>query len=113
MEIGKNSLFNLSQVHGDKVSMIRTDPRHLGKDGGIPLGSVDSGFGTLVKQALEGVNNTVLENTAITQKMLIDPESVDAHDVTIAMAKANTAIALTKSVVDAALKAYNQILSIR
>ena len=45
--------------------------------------------------------------------MIIDPESVDPHDVTIAMAKANTALALTKAVVDKSLRAYKEIISIR
>ena len=32
--------------------------------------------------------------------MLVDPDSVDAHDVTIAMAKANLSLNITRTVLD-------------
>ena len=67
----------------------------------------------LLKQSLKGANETVLQSSAISQQILYDPDSVDVHDVTIALAKANTAISMTKSVVDHALKAYREIISIR
>ena len=104
-----------AQVRGDVVHMNRTDPRHLGKDGQIPVqGDVQgTGFGSLFKQSLQGANELVQESAQISQQMLYDPESVDSHDVTIAMAKANTAVSMTKAVVDAALKAYREIISIR
>jgi flagellar hook-basal body complex protein FliE len=51
--------------------------------------------------------------SSITQAYITDPESVDAHDVTIAMSKANMSIEITKAVVDGALKAYNNIINIR
>jgi len=104
-----------AQVHGDMVAMKRTDPRHLGMDGRIPVQekSTGTGFSSLVTQSLRGANDLVQESAQISQQMLYDPESVDIHDVTIAMAKANTAVSLTKAVVDAALKAYREIISIR
>ena len=108
-------ILSVGQVHGDAVAMKRTDPRHFGFNGTIPVqeGSEGTGFGMLLKQSLKGANETVLQSSAISQQILYDPESVDVHDVTIALAKANTAISLTKSVVDHALKAYREIISIR
>ncbi len=64
-------------------------------------------------EALEGVNKLQNESADVSKKMIIDPESVDPHDVTIAMAKANTALALSKAVVDKGLRAYKEIISIR
>jgi flagellar hook-basal body complex protein FliE len=45
--------------------------------------------------------------------VIINPDSVDPHDVTIAMAKANTSLQMTKTILDSALKAYREIISIR
>ena len=108
-------ILSVQQVYGDVIAMKRTDPRHFGVDGNIPVqeGSGGTGFGMLLKQSLKGANDTVLQSSAISQQILYDPDSVDVHDVTIALAKANTAISLTKSVVDHALKAYREIISIR
>ena len=109
------NILNAAQVSGDIVSMKRTDPRHFGADGKIPVQERESGtgFGTLLKKSLMDANSLVQDSANLNQQMLIDPESVDVHDVTIAMAKANTAISLTKAVMDHALKAYREIISIR
>lgn len=108
-------ILSVQQVRGDMIAMKRTDPRHFGADGTIPDKDQagGTGFGTMLKQSLKGANDTVLHSAAISQQALIDPDSVDVHDVTIALAKANTAISLTKTVVDHALKAYREIISIR
>lgn len=108
-------ILSVQQVRGDIIAMTRTDARHFGADGTIPVPepSGGTGFGVMLKQALKGANETVLQSSAISQQALYDPDSVDVHDVTIALAKANTAISLTKAVVDNALKAYREIISIR
>ena len=45
--------------------------------------------------------------------MITDPDSVDVHDVTIALAEANLALSMTKAVVDRALAAYREIINVR
>lgn len=106
-----------NQVSGHRVSLLRTDPRHFtmnNETGSISAsGTGGENFQKMMFEALKGVNNLQMESADISKKMIIDPESVDPHDVTIAMAKANTALALTKAVVDKSLKAYKEILSIR
>lgn len=104
-----------NQVSGDLVRMQRTDPRHMDKTGSIPKEQAQSGtgFGEVFTRALNGVNTLQQEGAAISQQMLTDPESVDPHDVTIAIAKANTSLQMAKTVVDSALKAYREIISIR
>ena len=46
-------------------------------------------------------------------KMITEPDSVEVHDVTIAMAKANMSLQMTKSIVDGAVKAYKDIINMR
>lgn len=108
-------LLNSAEVAGSRISLQVTKPGHM--NGTLNLtenqGPESSGFGNLVTKAINGANDLVQESTALTQQYIIDPESVDVHDVTIAMSEANLAISMTKSVVDNALKAYREIINIR
>jgi len=47
------------------------------------------------------------------EAMLIDPDSVDAHDVTIAMAKANMSLNITRTVLDRVVRAWKDIINTR
>ena len=40
--------------------------------------------------------------------MITDPESVDVHDVTIALAEANLSLSMTKAIIDRAIRAYRR-----
>ena len=45
--------------------------------------------------------------------MIVDPESVDVHDVTIAMAEANLSLKIAQSVIDRLIKGWNEITTTR
>ena len=114
------NFLDISQVSGNAVDVLRTNPAHIpgrlheGQD--VDNSNVDNSkpsFNDMVSDALNGVNDLAQESTALTEQYIINPDSVDVHDVTIAMSKANLAITLTKSVVDNALKAYREIINIR
>lgn len=83
------------------------------KNGPVTNGQNGSKFSELLTNALNGVNDTVLYSDQLSTQAIIDPDSVDVHDVTIAMSKANMAVSLTKQVVDGALKAYKEIINLR
>lgn len=106
---------SINQLTGDQITMKRTDPRHLSAGGVLPQGEEKggTGFTGFFTDALNSVNDTQQSATALMQKMVTDPDSVDAHDISIAIAKANTSLSITKSIVDNALKAYREIMSIR
>ena len=119
-------LLGPAQAFGDVVSMARTDPRHLGGMGaaGAPGGAgrgqaaaadagVEQSFGDLLLKALGSVNQSQLKGMDMAQAMVTDPNSVDVHDVTIALAEANLAISMTKAIVDRALTAYREIIKVR
>ena len=110
-----DTIINPEHVSGRIVQMNRTDGRHL--TGRLaknqPTDSSEKGFADALSQALHGVNDLQQESLALNQQMLIDPDGVDSHDLTIAMSKANMALQITKSVVDNALKAYREIINLR
>jgi len=103
------------KVYGDMIQMKRTDPRHLNETGTVPRSEPEAGtgFSAAFTRALQGVSDMQIQSSDLAEQMIIDPESVDPHDVTIAMAKANTSLQITKTILDNALKAYREIISIR
>jgi flagellar hook-basal body complex protein FliE len=92
-----------------------TDPRHFGvmqQPEAVQPDGVTA-FSDVLFNAFEGANELEQTSVQLTRDMIADPESVDTHDVTIAMAKANLAVNITKQVVERAVKAYREIISIR
>ncbi len=106
-----------SQAFGDVVTMARTNPRHLSGAGERAPAAGEKGteqaFGEMLFGALNGVNASQRKGMELTQKMITDPDSVDVHDVTVALAEANLAISMTKAIVDRALSAYREIINVR
>ncbi len=67
---------------------------------------------TLLK-AFDTVNNKQQVTTALAEQMIVDPESVDVHDVTIAMAEANLSLKMAQSIIDRLVKGWNEITTNR
>ncbi len=107
-------LLGAAQVSGDVVNLRATHKNHIGiQDSAEKSETSAEEFTNALRNALGETNNLQNAVTDITQAYLTDPESVDVHDVTIAMSKANMSLEITKAVVDGALKAYNNIINIR
>lgn len=103
------------QVHGHIVNLLRTNNKHMfgTSENKVPLENTTESFGKLFANALNNVNNEQLDSMKLSEQMITDPDSVDVHDVTIAMAEANLSLSMTKSIVDGVIKAYNNIISTR
>jgi flagellar hook-basal body complex protein FliE len=67
----------------------------------------------MVMDELNTVNNLQLKSDELSRRLVTDPDSVDVHDVTIALAEANMALNITKSVVDRVIRAYRDIITAR
>ena len=102
------------QVSGNVFRLLVTDPRHLADE---PMSSAlvdaEQGFGQVLMQALDVVNAQQVEAMDMAQAMITAPDEVDVHDVTIALANANLSLAMTKAVLDRAIQAYREIISVR
>jgi len=104
------------RANGDIVTLARTNPLHLAGAGAPQArepGDAEHSFGDLLMKALGSVNDTQLKSMDLTERMITAPDSVDVHDVTIALAEANLAISMTKAIVDRALTAYREIINVR
>jgi flagellar hook-basal body complex protein FliE len=100
---------------GNAVSMLVTDPRHMGAGAAqaAPAADAEGGFGQLLMQALDSVNTDQQKAMNLTQQMITAPDSVNVHDVTIALASANLSLSIAKAVVDRAIRAYQEIIAVR
>lgn len=63
--------------------------------------------------AFDKMNEKQIHTNELSQQMMIDPESVDVHDVTIAMAEAILSLKLAQSVIDRVIKGWNEITTNR
>ena len=111
-----DGLLSNKQVTGHKVPLTRTDPRHISGSRSRAPGaeaSGEGGFGRVLMNGLNSVNGLQQESLKLSQQMITDPDSVDAHDVTITLAEANMALNITKAVVDRVIRAYRDITSAR
>jgi flagellar hook-basal body complex protein FliE len=109
-------VLSAQQVAGDVIGLSRTHANHLSSALAPPraagAGTGDA-FADLLMQALNGVNALQQEADRVSVQFVTSPDSVETHDVTLALAKANMAVSITKAVVDRALRAYSDIISIR
>ncbi len=108
----------LSQIsaQGHLIELQRSDPRHLAGTvaaKAAPASTPESGFGKLFFEALNGVNDLQLHTMDLTEAMITDPDTVDIHDLTVAMAEASLALSMTKAIMDRAIQSYQQIINIR
>jgi flagellar hook-basal body complex protein FliE len=97
-------------VSGHQVTMWATHPGHAGY---TERSGEGMDFGSMVMESLQEVSNLETDHAGLATQAILNPESVDAHDVTIAAAKASLAINITKNVVDAVIQAYQNITNLR
>ena len=70
-------------------------------------------FESYLIDAVSYVNDTQNKSTALFEQAVIDPDSVDAHDVTIAMAQANLSLSLAQGVIDRMIRGWSEITTTR
>jgi flagellar hook-basal body complex protein FliE len=125
-------LLSAAQLYGHRIALQTSDPRHIAAGrlsapgtgllstrapappaASSPAEAAEGGFASLFLQALGQVNQQQLRAQDLSQALITDPESVDIHDVTIALAEANLSLSMAKAVIDRAIRAYREIVNIR
>ncbi len=109
MKIDNMPMFQISDV---KNSSLTLSP---GFDSAAENGleKTRKSFDDYVMEAFSKMNDQQMEVTGLQQKIITDPDSVDIHDVTIAMAKAQMSMTLAKTVVDRVVTGWNEITTTR
>lgn len=103
-----------NQVHGDIFQLARTHPAHrAGANDPAPDQPQSVGFRDALIQSLEDVNSHQRQHEELSVQAVVDPESVDPHDITIAASRAQLSLSITKNVIDRVIQAYRDITNLR
>jgi flagellar hook-basal body complex protein FliE len=102
-----------AEVHGDHFMLARTHSGHFAGKHETPSGSQPGEFGSMLFRSLDQVNALQNRHEALSVQAIIDPDSVNPHDITIAAAQAELALNITKNVVDRVVRAYRDITTAR
>lgn len=73
----------------------------------------EKSFGEFLSEAVAQMNKQQTSVAAMEEQLVTDPESLDIHDVTTAMAKAQMSMTLAKTVVDRIVTGWNEITTTR
>ena len=105
-------MLNINEATGDQFMLSRTDPRHYAGPN-EPAAASGQTFQQMLLDGLSDVSSLQQEHQDLAVRAVVSPDEVDAHDVTIAAAKANAALSLAKGVVDRVIQAYRDITNVR
>ncbi len=113
MNIFETTGGNAAIAH-ERMSLTRTHQQHLqGKRESFGEGVAEIGFRDALLGSLNEVNAQQVSHEQLSVQAIVDPESVDPHDLTIAAAKASTSLSITRNVVDRVIQAYRDITNLR
>jgi flagellar hook-basal body complex protein FliE len=121
MTIANNEFFS---------GMALTHPKHMAPVPGVPVGTgksiIELGkklesesvtrsgvFEEVMLQALDRVSGDQQLAANLAQKAVTDPGSVDVHDITVAQAKANMSLGITRNVLNRLVQGWRDILNAR
>ncbi len=106
----------------NSLQLTRTETAHTGKTSlGLSqensaknsVSKASASFSDYLLQAFQSMNDQQVEVSNLQQKVITDPESVDLHDVTIAMSKARMSLNLANSVIDRIVSGWSEITTTR
>jgi flagellar hook-basal body complex protein FliE len=126
------TIYRPELVNGDKVPMAVTHPKHLlPLKGGFTLPQTGGGitelenkigaeavlrsgtFEDTMLRALDQVSAQQQFSDQLAQAAVVDPGSVDIHDITIAQAKAGMSLNIARTVLSRVVQGWKDLINIR
>lgn len=96
------------------VVLKTTNPKHIGLENQVK-GDNDPvpNFSEALSKAFDKVNNLEINAQNMQLKMATEPESVNAHDVSIAQTQAELALSFAKSISTRLISSFNELTNIK
>ena len=132
MKVFNNSAFINTDMAADRyrISMKRTHPKHMGPLDNIYAGSgantlrlrdkigaqgvTGAGtFETAMLQALDKVSGAQQRVSLLEKEAIINPDSVDIHDITIAQGEASMSLNLARNVLKRLVQGWRDLINTR
>jgi len=85
----------------------------LPRDGSTEAAHGAGGFGDTMLAALDKVSADQQFAANLEQQAIIDPDSVDAHDITIAQAKARMSLDIARNVLSRIVQGWKDLINTR
>jgi flagellar hook-basal body complex protein FliE len=100
---------------GDIVTIARTNPLHMDTKGNLAKDEGDGkvSFENALLKAMDGVNAKQMDSSQLTEKMLTDPDSVDAHQVTLAQAEATLSLNMARTIINRLVQGWKDVINTR
>ncbi|MBQ8560606.1 MAG: flagellar hook-basal body complex protein FliE, partial [Spirochaetaceae bacterium] len=70
-------------------------------------------FDSFLAEAVDYVNGKQMASANNVEQLIVDPDSIDIHDVTTAMAEANMSLSLAQTVISRMVSSWNEITTTR
>ena len=70
-------------------------------------------FEQTLLEAFDEMNALQMEPARLAEEMIVNPDSVDVHDVTIAMSRANLSLRLAQTVIERVVRGWSDITGTR
>ena len=117
-------MMNNIQAAGDMFDLAATNARHFAGPEplsvrGMPTEPVGAGsqarqdFGSMLLDGLNEVSSLERNHENLSIQSVVDPESVEPHEITIAANQASLALNLTRNIVDRVVQGYQEITNLR
>jgi flagellar hook-basal body complex protein FliE len=112
------NLLGLGQVSGDRFSLARTNELHYTADGrsGRAAAEAEGGkasFERAMLEALDGVSASQSTVDDLVRLQMTDPDMVEAHQITTAMAEANLSLNIARTVLDRITRGWKELINTR
>jgi flagellar hook-basal body complex protein FliE len=125
-----NAYISANAAKNYATTMVRTHPQHMGpldspyagsgknmlaleKKIGAEGISRDGTFHQVMLQALDKVSAANQFVSALEKEAIINPDSVDIHDITIAQAEASMALGITRNVLSRLVQGWRDLINTR
>ncbi|WKC77861.1 flagellar hook-basal body complex protein FliE [Borreliella turdi] len=101
----------------NNINLVKKNPLHFDVNLSSSKGSTKNNdiktFKDVLINTITDVNKTQLNVSKVMEQAILRPNSIDVHDLVIAMSKANMNLSILKAVVERGVKAYQDIINIR
>ena len=113
--LAQQSRLNYTASEGRNRVASALDAVLSGSETDAAEGSAGTGasFENALLKALDGTNDYQGKSEDLLQSMVVNPDSVDAQDVTIAMAEANLSLNLAKTIMSRVVTAWKDVINSR
>ncbi|MBO5124001.1 MAG: flagellar hook-basal body complex protein FliE [Spirochaetaceae bacterium] len=106
------------------LELTRTHAAHIGSSPLVSSRGVGMGqqkglleeaksFDSFLAEAVDYVNGKQMASANNVEQLIVDPDSIDIHDVTTAMAEANMSLSLAQTVISRMVSSWNEITTTR